>query len=118
MIALFLAGLGLFGLTSFVTEQKTKEIGIRKMLGASDGKIIFMFTREYLKWLIISAVLSFPAAYIIMDNWLSNFAYRINIGVWIFILTFLISLIITLLTVGYQSFRAAAANPVNSLKYE
>lgn len=117
-IALFLAGLGLLGLTSFVTEQKKKEIGIRKVLGASAGTIIFMFTREYLKWLIISSVLSFPAAYLIMNNWLNNFAYRINISAWIFVLTFFISLIITLITVGYRSFKSAVANPANSLKYE
>jgi len=117
-IAIIISSLGLYGLIIFMTNRKTKEIGVRKTLGASVIQIIKLFITEFVILLIIAAVLAAPASYYIMDTWLSNFAYRINISIWIFGLAFLLSLLVSILTVGFRSYKAATGNPVNALRNE
>ncbi|MGE5796257.1 MAG: ABC transporter permease [Ignavibacteria bacterium] len=117
-LAIFIACLGLFGLASFVTEQRKKEIGIRKVLGASVFELITMLSREFTKWVLIANLIAWPIAYFIMNNWLNNFAYRINITPWVFILSGITALFIALLTVGSHAVKAARANPIKSLRYE
>jgi putative ABC transport system permease protein len=118
IFAILIACLGLFGLASFMSEQRTKEIGIRKVLGASVPGIILMLSKNFLKLVIIANIIAWPISYLAMKNWLQNFAYRINIGLWIFILTAALSLCIALLTVSYQSVKASLSNPADAIKYE
>ncbi len=118
VIAIIIACLGLLGLAAFTAEQRTKEIGIRKVLGATVPEIIFMLTKEFTKWVLIANIIAWPAAYFFMNGWLENFAYRINISVWIFILSGVVALLIAVITVSYQAIKAAIANPVKSLRYE
>jgi putative ABC transport system permease protein len=117
-LGLFIACLGLLGLASFTAESRTKEIGIRKVLGASVGGIVLMLSRQFTKWVLLANCIAWPAAYYLMDRWLKNFAYRVDIGVWTFVLSGALALVIAFLTVSYQSIKAAAANPVDSLRYE
>jgi len=116
--AIFIACLGLFGLASFMSEQKTKEIGIRKVLGASVPGIVVMLSKNFLKLVIIANIISWPISYFVMKSWLQNFAYRTNMGVSLFIMTGALSLCIALLTVSYQSVKASLSNPVDAIKYE
>ena len=118
LIAIFIACLGLLGLASFNAEQKTKEIGIRKVLGASTIKIVLLLSKKFMKWIIMANIIAWPITYFIMINWLQNFAYQTKPGLYLFLLSGIITLIIAMLTVSYQSVKAALANPVNSLKYE
>jgi len=118
LLAILIAGLGLFGLTAHITEQKTKEIGIRKVFGASIPGIIFLFTKQFARWVLVANILAWPLAYFAMNKWLQNFAYRTGIGAGVFVLSAFLSLLIALLTVSFQSVRAAIANPVNSLRHE
>ena len=117
-LAVVIACLGLFGLASFTTEQRTKEIGIRKVLGASTTNIVILLCREFLKLVIIANVIAWPVAYFSMFNWLQDFAYRININLFIFLAAAVISILIALFTVSLQATKAAMANPVKSLRYE
>ena len=118
VLAILIACLGLFGLATYMAEQRTKEIGVRKVLGATVGNIVSMLSKDFLKLVIISAVFAFPLAWWGMDKWLQDFAYRINIGWWIFIAAGLVALVIALLTVSFQAIKAAIANPVKSLRTE
>jgi len=118
MLAIFIACLGLFGLASFTTEQRTKEIGVRKVLGATVSRIIILLSREFAKWVLVANIIAWPIAYFAMNTWLDNFAYRINIGWAAFLLTGILTSMIALLTVSYQSVKAALANPADSLRYE
>lgn len=118
LLAICIACLGLFGLVAFTTEQKTKEIGIRKVLGASVPGIVSMLSKVFIRWVLVATFIAIPFAYVIMNRWLEDFAYRINIGVDIFILSGVIALVIALLTVSYQSVKSATANPVDSLRHE
>ena len=118
ILAIFISSLGLFGLASFMAEKRTKEIGIRKVLGASVSGILMLLYKEFSKWILIANLIAWPAAYFLMDNWLKNFAFRTNLGFSVFMLSAGIALFISLLTVSYQSIKAANSNPVNSLKYE
>jgi len=118
ILAIFIACLGLLGLAAYTAEQRTKEIGIRKVLGATVSEIIIMLTKEFTKWVLIANLIAWPAAYFFMNGWLENFAYRINISIWIFILSGLSALIIAVITVSYQAIKAATADPVKSLRYE
>jgi len=118
ILAILVASLGLLGLATFTAEQRSKEIGIRKAMGASAYNIVALLTMDYTKLVIISFVLSIPASYFIMDWWLENFAYKINIGVISFLAGGIMALLLSWLTVSYQSFRAASVNPVDSLRYE
>ena len=118
VLAIFISCLGLSGLVSFTAEQRTKEIGIHKALGASISGIIFLLSKEFTKWVLIANLIAWPVAYFAMNQWLQNFAYRINIELGTFILAGVLALIIALLTVGYQAVKAAKANPVDALRYE
>ena len=118
ILAIYISCLGLYGLAAFTAEQRTKEIGIRKVLGASVTRILFLLSTGFTKWIIFANLIAWPIAYYVMYRWLQNFAYRIDINIWIFILSGTISLFIALLPVSYQSIKAAAANPVDSLRYE
>ncbi|MGD9346343.1 MAG: ABC transporter permease [Candidatus Aminicenantes bacterium] len=117
-LAIIIAGLGLFGLASYVTTQKTKEIGIRKVLGASIPGIILLLNREFLIKVFVANIIAWPVAYFAMNKWLQNFAYRAGISLWVFVASAALALVISLLTVSYQTVRAASTNPVNSLRYE
>ena len=117
-LAVFIACLGLFGLASFTVEQRTKEIGVRKVLGASVQEIALLLSKEFFKWVLVANIIAWPLAYYVMNNWLENFAYRIGIKLDIFIFSGIIAVVIAMLTVSYHSIKAARANPVNALKYE
>ncbi|WP_153800073.1 ABC transporter permease [Foetidibacter luteolus] len=117
-IAVFISCLGLYGLVSFMAVQKTKEVGIRKVLGASVGNIVVMFSKEFTVLITIAFVIAVPVAWYFMNNWLQNFEYRISIGAGIFVLAMVASLVIAWITVGYRAIRAALANPVKSLRSE
>jgi ABC-type antimicrobial peptide transport system permease subunit len=117
-IAIIISCLGLFGLAAFAAERRTKEIGIRKVLGASVPGIVHLLTREFIVLIILALLLASPVAWYVMDRWLQDFAYRIDIGWWIFAVTGLVSLLIALLTVSFQAIRAAVSNPVKSLRTE
>lgn len=117
-LAIFIASLGLYGLIFFLTQQRTKEIGIRKVLGASVPGIFILFTKQILLGTVIAAIVAGPIAYYVMNHWLQNFAYRIQFSFWIIILSTLIVMAIALFSVSYKSIRAALANPVESLRYE
>ncbi|TAE42075.1 MAG: FtsX-like permease family protein [Runella slithyformis] len=117
-LTILVACLGLFGLVNFIAEQRTKEIGIRKVLGATVGSVVLLLSQDFVKLVVISVVIASPVAYYFMDQWLADFAYRINIEWWIFAVAGLCSILIALLTVSYQAIRAAVMNPVESLKSE
>jgi len=117
-LAIFIACLGLFGLASFIAEQKTKEIGIRKVLGSSSRSILFLLSKEFSRWVILSNVIAWPVAWFILKKWLQNFAYHTNINWIIFVLAGIVALLIALATVSYQAIKAAQINPADSLKHE
>lgn len=118
ILAIIIACLGLFGLATFIAEQRTKEIGIRKVLGASVPNIIAMLSTEFIKLVVLAFVIGAPLAWLLMNKWLEDFAYRISLSWWIFALTVLIALCIALITLSFRAIRAALANPVNSLRTE
>jgi putative ABC transport system permease protein len=118
ILAIFISCLGLFGMASFMTESRTKEIGVRKILGASVAKLIFSLSREFIKWVLAANIIAWPVAYFMMSKWLQNFTYRIDISIWIFLMSAILALFVAFLTVSFQSIRAATANPVDSLRYE
>jgi putative ABC transport system permease protein len=118
LLSVLIACLGLFGLASYTTEQKTKEIGIRKVLGASISGIVAMTTREFLKWILLANVFAWPIAFFVMSRWLQEFAYKVSIGPLVFILSAVLTLIVAMLTVSYHSLKASLANPIDSLRYE
>jgi hypothetical protein len=118
LFAIVISCLGLFGLASFLTEQRTSEIGIRKVLGASESGIVFLLSKQFTKWVLIANLFAWPTAYFVMSEWLKSFAYRINIGIWVFVLSGMMAAGIALLTVSFQAIRAARANPIESLRYE
>ncbi len=117
-LAFFVSCLGLFGLALFASEQRKKEIGLRKVNGSGIGQIVWMLSADFMKLILISFFLACPVSYYLMDKWLQNFAYRTNISFWIFGITILLTCIIALSTIGYQSYKAAATNPVNTLRSE
>src|SRR5688572_25651748 len=117
-IAIFLSCLGLYGLASFMAVQRIKEVGIRKVLGASVGSVIYLFSKEFIILIAIAFIIASPVAWYFMDKWLQNYVYRIDISWWIFIVGGISAIIIALLTVSFQAIKAAVANPVKSLKSE
>jgi len=117
-LAVFISCLGLFGLASFAAEQRTKEIGIRKVLGASNVGIIFMLVQEFTRWVLAANIIAWPLAYLIGRKWLQNFAYGTGIQWQIFFFSGLLALTIALLTVSLQAFKAASSAPVKSIRYE
>ncbi len=118
MMAIFVACLGLYGLASFAIEQRTKEIGIRKVLGASVPGIALNLSKDFLKLVLLANILAWPLAFYVMNNWLDNFAYRIGLKLWVFFLAGAIALLIALLTISRQALKSALSNPVISLRYE
>ncbi len=117
-LAIFVSCLGLFGLAAFVTEQRTKEIGLRKVLGAPLPSIMWLLTGQFTKWVIVANLIAWPVGYWLMNRWLQGFAFRSSISLWIFFASGLAALAIAVLTVSSQVIKAALANPVDSLKYE
>ncbi len=117
-LAIFVSCLGLFGLAAFVTEQRTKEIGMRKVLGAPLPNIMWLLTSQFAKWVIVANLIAWPIGYWLMNRWLQGFAFRSSMTPWIFFASGLAALAIAVLTVSSQVIKAALANPVNSLKYE
>ncbi|HYF33511.1 MAG TPA: ABC transporter permease [Chitinophagaceae bacterium] len=117
-IAIFIACLGLFGLSAFAITQRIKEIGIRKVLGADVSTIVALLSKDFLKLVAIAAVIAFPVAWYAMNNWLEDFAYRINIPVWIFVVAGILAALVALATISFQAIKAALANPVKSLRTE
>ena len=118
LLAIFISCLGLFGLASFVAEQRTKEIGVRKTLGASVSQLWMLLSKDFLKLVVISLIIGSPIAYLMMSEWLEKFTYRTNISWTVFVIASSGALLITLITVSYQAIKSAIANPVNSLKTE
>ncbi|HEY4205437.1 MAG TPA: ABC transporter permease [Puia sp.] len=118
VLAIFIACIGLLGLAAYATQQRIREISIRKVLGASAGNIIGMLSKDFLKLVTISAFVAFPLAWMGMHSWLQSFAYRVGLSWWIFVLAWVLSLAITMLTISFQAIRAAHANPVNTLRSE
>jgi putative ABC transport system permease protein len=117
-IAIFIACLGLFGLASFTAEQRTKEIGIRKVLGASASNITVLLTKEFTRWVLVANGIAWPVGYLVMRKWLENFAYRIEIPIWTYVFSGCLVLGLSLLTVCHKAIKAALANPADSLRYE
>ena len=118
VLAILVACLGLFGLSTIATEQRTKEIGIRKVLGASIGGLIFQLSKGFAKLVMVAFIISTPITYFFMNDWLQNFAYQISIGPTVFIFAGILSLAVSILTVAYHSIKAAISNPIESLRYE
>jgi len=118
MLAIFITCLGLFGLVSFMAERRTKEIGIRKTLGASVPKVVSLLVKDFSRWVVASNIIAWPVAYYAVARWLQNYAYRIHIDVWVFFISGALTLIIALITVGFQAVKAASANPVETLRHE
>ena len=117
-ICIFISCLGLFALAAFTTEQRTKEIGIRKVLGASTWQIIIMLSRGILLLVLGGAVIASFLSYYAIDEWLTGFAYHTNIDPWVFLLSAAVAAVVAFTTVALQSFKTARANPVNALRYE
>ena len=118
ILAILIACLGLFGLASYTIQQRTKEIGIRKVLGVSVPTIFYMLSKDFVKWVVFGNLFAWPIAYFIMNTWLQYYAYRIDISWWVFILSGGIALLIALLTVSFQAIKAATRNPVEAVRYE
>jgi len=117
-ISILVAALGLFGLSAFTSEQRKKEIGVRKVLGASVTGIVALLSKDFLKLVGISILIASPIAWWAMNKWLQDFAYRINISWWFFAAAGLIVLLIALFTISFQAIKAAVANPIKSLRTE
>jgi putative ABC transport system permease protein len=118
ILAILVACMGLFGLATYAAEQRLKEIGIRKVLGASVTSIVKMLSADFMKLILISALIAFPISWWAMHNWLANFAFRINIAWWVYIVAAGIAFFIALTTISFQAIKAAVSNPVNSLRAE
>jgi putative ABC transport system permease protein len=118
ILAIFVSCLGLFGLASYTAEQRTKEIGIRKVMGASVSIILHLLSKELIILISISTLISWPAAYFFMKNWLQNFAFKINPGLLTFFIASLLALIIAMITISYRTYKASTANPAESLRHE
>ena len=117
-MAIALSCLGLFGLASLAVSRRTKEVGIRKVLGASMSQVMWLLSKDFVKLLLFANIVAWPVAYWAMNKWLSNFAYRIELGTGVFLLASLLALVIALLTINVQTLKAIRANPVNALRNE
>ena len=118
ILAIFISCLGLFGLASYMAEQRTKEIGVRRVLGASTLYIWQLLSKDFVMLVLIASVIAIPIAWYLMDKWLRTYQYKINIGAGVFALVMVASVVITLITVSFQAIKAAVANPVKSLRTE
>ena len=117
-LAIFVSCIGLFGLSAYMAEQRTKEIGIRKVLGASVSAILGLLSKDFLKLVLMAILVAWPISYVAMRLWLQEFAYRIDVGIATLLLAGIAALLIALLTISFQAIRAATANPVETLRYE
>lgn len=117
-LAVMIACLGLSGLSSFTILQRKKEVGIRKVMGASVPQIVSMLSGDFIRLVLIASLIALPAGYFLMEEWLSQYAVRINVNVWVFIVPFLLMIFISMMTVSIQTVKAAHTNPVNTLKNE
>src|SRR5690606_12150478 len=117
-IVLFISLLGMVAISLFITESKTKEIGIRKVNGATIKEILVMLNKDFVKWVLIAFIIAVPITYYIMSKWLENFAYKTALSWWVFALAGTFALVISLLTVSWQTYKAASKNPVESLRDE
>jgi putative ABC transport system permease protein len=118
ILSVIVASMGLFGLSSFATEVRMKEIGIRKVLGADALKISFLLSKDFTKWVLVANIIAWPAAYYAISKWLEDFAYKTEMGIWIYILAAIVALLISVFTISFQSIKAANSNPVKILRYE
>jgi putative ABC transport system permease protein len=118
IMAIVVGCMGLFGLAAFSAEQRTKEIGIRKVLGANVFNIFGLLSKKFLLLVLLASLISFPIAWYAMNNWLEDFPYRVNISWWVFAIALISALLIALITVSFQSIKAALTNPVKSLRTE
>jgi putative ABC transport system permease protein len=118
IIAILIACLGLFGLAAFYAEQRTKEIGIRKVLGASVGSVTALLSKDFIRLVIVAIIVASPIAWYVMNQWLQNFTYRIQISWWMFVAAGILAILIAVMTVSFQSIKAALVNPVKSLRSE
>ena len=117
-IAIFIGCLGLFGLAAYTAERRKKEVGIRKVLGASTKGVVLLLSRDFIKLVVVSLIVASPIAWYFMNQWLQDFAYRVNIGWWVFAIAATLALGIAFITVSFQAIKAAVANPVKSLRTE
>ncbi len=117
-IAIFIAGLGLFGMSAFISATRIKEIGIRKALGSSTSEIMVLFSGSFIRWIIVSFIIASPIAYILVEKWLMQYPYKTNISWWVFLIALLITVLIALVTIGYQVIKSARINPAECLRYE
>jgi putative ABC transport system permease protein len=117
-IAIFISCLGLFGLAAYTAERRKKEVGIRKVLGATTQNVALLLSKDFIKLVVISLVVASPVAWYFMNKWLQDFAYRVNISWWVFAVTAIVALTIAFATVSFQAIKAAIANPVKSLRTE
>jgi len=118
IFSIFIACLGLFGLISFMAEQRTKEIGVRKANGANIKNIILLFSKEFIQLIIISGIIAIPLSYYVLSKWLQNFAYSTKLSWWVFAVSIIITIVVSSLSVFYRAYRAASQNPVDALRYE
>jgi putative ABC transport system permease protein len=118
LVAVLISCLGLFGLASFSVEQRTKEIAVRKVHGATVGRLIALVSREFIVLVALASLIAWPVAYFATDYWLQNFAYRTQVWWWVYVISGVAALLLALATVSYQSLRAALANPIESLRHE
>jgi hypothetical protein len=118
ILAIFISCLGLLGISAYLAEQRTKEIGVRRVLGASIQSIVGLLSKEFIILIGAANIIAWPVAYFVMNRWLQNFVYRIDLGILVFVLTGFLSLFIAVATLSFQSIKAARANPVDSLRYE
>ena len=118
ILAIIISAMGLYGLASYTAEQRTKEVGIRKVLGATVGQIMKMLITDFMKLVFISNIIAWPITYILAKDWLANFSYQIDMPILPFVFATIMAMIIALITVSSQAFHAAHSDPVNSLKYE
>ena len=114
-LAIIIAALGLFALASFTTELRTREIGIRKVLGAPVSGIVFLLSKEFATWILVANLIAWPAAYFIMGGWLNNFANRISMGIPVFLLSTVLAFLLAFLTVSFQAVKAAFTEPIKAL---
>ena len=116
--AIFISCLGLFGLAAYMSGRRTREIGIRKVLGASVSNVVILLSREFTKWVLIANVIAWPVAFYVMNEWLQNYAYRTTIALEIFFFSLILTMAIAFVTVCYQAIKASLVNPIDALRYE
>ena len=118
ILAFIISAMGLLAMVTIITSNRTKEIGIRKVLGASVTRVISTLLKDVVKWILLANLIAWPVTWYFMNKWLENYEYVIRIDWWLFLVTAIVSIVVALLIVGYQTLRVALSNPVNALRYE